>query len=274
MQHQLVAGIAEVARERAEVARDQARKVAAGLGRERVLEGAAVLARQDPGLERRARGVRHERGEGRRQLRHALLGGDLLTDHVAVETAALVLVVLARLVQLAPGLVEHDRDGGHPRVRVVRQHAGLLVVPVDEDVADLAVPLEVEEAVAVHPQHALDLLGVHGGQRGVVVRRLDDELAGTARRDHVEHPDALAHQLPLDPKVGVGLGNHAHRPAGAVGERAILAVGGDLAPGQVLGAGTVTARRVGYPRAFWSHKHPLPTCRIFPQLVHRLAVTP
>src|SRR5205823_9967915 len=45
VQHQLVAGIAEVARERAEVARDQARKVAAGLGREGVLEGAAVLAR-------------------------------------------------------------------------------------------------------------------------------------------------------------------------------------------------------------------------------------
>src|SRR5207237_5264795 len=108
VQPQLVAGIAEVARERAEVARDQARKVAAGLGRERVLEGAAVLARQDPGLERRARGVRHERGEGRRQLRHALLGGDLLTDYVAVETAALLLVVLARLVQLALGLVAHD----------------------------------------------------------------------------------------------------------------------------------------------------------------------
>src|SRR5438309_12000670 len=59
VQHQLVTGIAEAARERAEVARAQARQVAAGLGRQRVLEGAAALARQAPGLERPARGVRH-----------------------------------------------------------------------------------------------------------------------------------------------------------------------------------------------------------------------
>src|SRR5437867_9165268 len=105
VQHQLVAGIAEGAREDPEVAREQAREVAAGLGGQRVLERAAVLARQDPGLARRARGVGHEGREGRRQLRHALLGGDLLAEHVAGEAAALVLVVLPRLVQLGPGLV-------------------------------------------------------------------------------------------------------------------------------------------------------------------------
>src|SRR5438477_12807343 len=43
VQHQFVAGIADAVRERAEVARDQARKVAAVLGRARFLDRSAVL---------------------------------------------------------------------------------------------------------------------------------------------------------------------------------------------------------------------------------------
>ena len=233
-----------------------------------------MLARQNPRLQRRARGVWHQRRKGRRQLRHALLGGDLLSQHVAVQTAALVLVVLPRLVKLAPRLVEHDRDRGHARVGMVQRDAGLLVVAIDEDVADLAVSLEVEQAVAVHPQHRLDLVGIHGGQRVVVVRRLDDELAGAPRRDHVEHPHALAHELPFDAEVRVGLGDYAYGPAGTIRERAVLTVGGDLGAGQVLSAGAITARRIGRPRAFRSDEHPLPARGVFSQLGHRLAITP
>src|SRR5206468_11278346 len=68
--------------------------------------------------------------------------------------------------------------------------------------------------------------------------------------DLVEHAHTLAHKLPLDAEVCVGLGHHADRPAGTIGERAVLAIGGDLGARQLLGAGAVAAWRVGCPRAF------------------------
>ena len=67
-----------------------------------------MLARHDPQLERAPGRVRHQRGEPPRQLGDALAGRRLLAQDVAVQAAALVLVVLARLPQLAPHLVEHD----------------------------------------------------------------------------------------------------------------------------------------------------------------------
>ena len=170
VQPHLVAGVVEGATDRAEGVHQQPGQIARGVGRQRVLERAGVLAGDDPQLDGRAGGVGHQRGEARRELDDALLGGDLLAQDVAVEAAALVLVVLARLAQLAPDVVEHDGDRRHARVRMVRRHARLAMAPRDEDVPDLAVALEVEQTVPVHPQHRLDLLQRHRGRRVVVAR--------------------------------------------------------------------------------------------------------
>src|SRR5205823_6667233 len=189
-------------------------------------------------------------------------------EHVAVEAAALVLVVLARLAELATRLVEDDRDRRHARVRVVRRHARLLVASRDQDVTDLAVALQVDQAVAVHPEHRLERLRVHRRERVVVTGRLDDELGGAARRDHVEHPHAFAHQLPLDAEVGVALRYHAHGPARGVGRRPVLAVRRDLRPGELLNARTVRAVARLRGLALGAYQDPVAPRRVFPQLVH------
>src|SRR5947209_19586209 len=120
----------------------------------------------------------------------------------------------------------------------MQRHAWLRVVPRDETVADLTVALEIHEAVAVHPQHRLERLGRHRGERVVVAGRLDDDLGGAARREHVEHPYALAHQLPLDAEIRVPPGHDAHGPAPAVRRGALLAVRRDPRPGGGFGPGT------------------------------------
>ena len=127
---------------------------------------------------------------------------------------------------------------------MVRRHPRLPVPARDQDVADLAVALEVEEPIAIHPEHRLDRLHVHRRRRVVVAGGLDDQLARAARGDRVEHAHALAHQLPLGPEIRVRLGHDAHRPVGSVGRRVLLAVRGDLGARQMLGAGTVRARRL------------------------------
>ena len=127
MKHHLVAGVSESARERAEVVGEESRQITEVLDLDRLLEGARVLPREDPRLERHARRVRNDRGERRRQPHDPLLGADLLTQDVAVEAAPLVLVILARLAQLAARLVEDDRDRCHARVRMVTGHSGFLM---------------------------------------------------------------------------------------------------------------------------------------------------
>src|SRR3989441_4460887 len=124
---------------------------------------------------------------------------------------------------------------------MVRWHARLLMAPRDEDVADLTVALEVHEPIAVHPQHRLECLGRHRRERVVVAWRFDDELGGAARRESVEHPHALAYQLPLDPEIRIRLRHDTNGPARAVRRRAVLAVRRDLWPREVLRAGTVGA---------------------------------
>src|SRR6266446_875345 len=140
MEHHLEARIAEARGERAKVVREQARETVRGLCSQSLLERAAVLPWQDPGLERAARRVRHERRERRREGHDALFGGDLLAEHVAVETAPLVLIVLTRLPKLAPHLIEHDRDRAHARVRMVRWHARLLMAPRDVSLSNIPTP--------------------------------------------------------------------------------------------------------------------------------------
>src|SRR5256886_12991722 len=87
----------------------------------------------------------------------------------------------------------------------------------------------------------LEPLGRHRRERVVVAWRLDDELGGAARREHVEHPHSLAHQLPLDPEIRIRLRHDTNGPARAVRRGVVLAVRRDLRPPGVLGAGAVGA---------------------------------
>src|SRR5262249_21867917 len=176
----------------------------------------------------------------------------LLPDDVAVDAAALVLVVVPALAELSPDVVEDDRDGGDPGIRVGHPRAGRSVALRDEDVADAEVTLEVPQAIAVHPQDLLPLLLPHRRRGVAVLRALDDQLGGSARGDAVVQPDALAEEVGLDAEVRVDLRDHPHRPSRPVRRRAVLAVGVDLGRGERLVArtertlpGAVGRRRVG-----------------------------
>ena len=108
------------------------------------------LRRQDPRLERKARGERRQRHEAVGLHDDSPPGPPLLQDDVAPDAALLHLVVLGGALQL---LRDHDRDdrgGDELGVRVLeRGTGGGAVVLEDEDVGEARVLLEVEHPLAI-----------------------------------------------------------------------------------------------------------------------------
>src|SRR2546422_3824277 len=114
MEHHLEARIAEARGERAKVVREQARETVRGLCSQSLLERAAVLPWQDPGLERAARRVRHERRERRREGHDALFGGDLLAEHRSEEHTS---KLQSRLHLVCRLLLEKKKKNNHTNNR-------------------------------------------------------------------------------------------------------------------------------------------------------------
>ena len=154
------------------------------------------------------------------------------------------------------------------------RHARLLVAPGDEHVPDLRVALEVDQPVAVHPQHELELLLTHRGRRVVMPGRVDDDLARPARADLVVHADALAHEIPLDAEVGVRFGQHPHLPARRVRRAAVLAVGRDLGRRRALGTRAEHTLSPRFEPRRRPDEHPPPARRILSQLAHGVLRVP
>ena len=98
----------------------------------------------------------------------------------------------------------------------------------DEDVAQPAVLLQVQDPLAVRPQNALDFRLGHRSERPIVVRRLDDHFVRADAVHAIEHAVAFAIQRPFhlqrrklvrhDPKI----------PPGRIRRAAVLAVRQDL----------------------------------------------
>src|SRR5262245_52142610 len=112
-----------------------------------------MLPGQDPQLEWGSPRIRRHGHETLRLVHHPLGVGELLPDDVAVDAAALVLVVLAGLVQLAPHLVENDRNGRDARVRMGNARTWNAMPARDEQIPDREIALEITDALAVHPEH-------------------------------------------------------------------------------------------------------------------------
>src|SRR5207244_7020230 len=92
--------------------------------------------------------------------------------------------------------------------------------------------------------------------------------ARAARVDHVEHPDALTDQLPLDPEIRVRFGNDADGPSRTVRGRALRTKRRDLRSGEVLGAWTVGTIRLPGRLGFRPDEDPMSSRRVLPQLIH------
>src|SRR5262249_39795888 len=116
-----------------------------------------VLSRQDPNLERRLWSIGSQDHEPVSLTNDTLLRHGLLTDDVAVHAAAFVLVVLATFPEFPPHVIEDDRNGGEPGVRVKDPGSGSAVPARDEQIANVDVSFEIPDPLRIHPEHLLPL---------------------------------------------------------------------------------------------------------------------
>src|SRR5512146_2414929 len=94
---------------------------------------------------------------------------------------------------------------------------GLTGVLEDQDVLESFVLPEVDDAIAISPEHIFNALFRHRGQRGEVVGRLDDDLVRADAVHLVEHSLGLPVQVPFNAERGELVGYDANRPALRIG---------------------------------------------------------
>src|SRR5262249_42941176 len=139
--------------------------------------------------------------------------------------------------------------------------------------------LQIDEAIAIDPEHLTDVVFGQAGDRNLVVRAFDDDLV----RAHAMHlvVDAVAAliEVPFDLERRELVGDHAHPPTTLIGAGMPFAVGQNLVRRLVLVPFAKRAKRAaqglrfrlghhGTLGAFGRDDHPATDNRIFPQLWH------
>src|SRR5712692_8036766 len=115
----------------------------------RLLEPRAVPAWQQPGLERKPRGVRRQRDNLRALQDHTPAGRDLLPDDVAEDAALFRRVMASRALDLLAHEVGDDRQRDELRMRVLERRARRsTMVLEDQDVPKPTVLLEIHDTIA------------------------------------------------------------------------------------------------------------------------------
>src|SRR5262249_5168344 len=152
------------------------RQVAQLLGRG-VQEAGTMMARDDPEVERRERGIGDERAEERARCHQARLLALLLLPHPADHALALVIIVVAGLPYPRTDTVGYHRQAKQLHMRMEQRGAGryAMVLKVDR-VLDARIVLEDSTAYLKGVQRQLDLFESLSCRRGVVQPRLDHDL--------------------------------------------------------------------------------------------------
>src|ERR1700735_384785 len=101
---------------------------------------------------------------------------------------------------------------------------GFSVVFKQKDVAEAAVVLQIQHAIAIGPKHFLDCLVVDGRKRGFVIRRFDDHFVRPDAVHAVEEAFAFPIQTTFDTESGKFVGHHAKRPSRRVFAAAVAAI--------------------------------------------------
>src|SRR5664280_1601962 len=94
----------------------------------------------------------------------------------------------------------------------------------DHDVLEAPVLLQIDDAVPVRPQNVFNSLLRNGGQGGIVIGRLDDDLVRPNAVHLVEHALGLPVQAALDSECRKLVGHHAYRPIRCVTRSAVRAI--------------------------------------------------
>jgi hypothetical protein len=135
------------------------------------------MARQDPGLEGEARRVRGHGNELSSLDDHSLFGAQLVMHDIAKHAPFLVVVVLARTVNLFAQMMWHERQRNQLRMAVVeRRTGGNAMVLEHEDAAQPPILFEIDHSVPERPEHLPYRRFWQGRQRLQVIRRLDNHL--------------------------------------------------------------------------------------------------
>jgi hypothetical protein len=108
---------------------------------------------------------------------------------------------------------------------VLERGAGRFAVIFEqENVAESAVVLQIQHAIAIGPENFLDGFLGHAGQREVVIRRFDDYFVRADAVHAVEKSIAFAIQAAFDAQRRKFIGHYAERPTRRVFTAAIPAV--------------------------------------------------
>src|SRR6266849_2515049 len=188
-----------------------------------------MLLGQKPDLKREPRGVGSQGNE------LGVLGDDadlrfhLLADDVAEDAALFLLVIVLAAVHFLAHALGHDWQRNQLRMGVLERRPGSLAVVLEnQDVTEALVIFQVEDAVAIGPQHLFDGSLGHRGQRALVIRRFDDHFVRPDTVHAVKQSLALAIEVAFDAQRRELVRDDADSPTGAIPRAAVAAVGQDL----------------------------------------------
>src|SRR5580692_1008611 len=94
----------------------------------------------------------------------------------------------------------------------------------DQHVTEALVVLQIEHAIAISPQHIFQRLLRQLSQRGLMLRRLDNDFMSADAIHLVEQAFAFAIQFAFNSQRGKTVGHHANVPAAAISPATIPAI--------------------------------------------------
>ena len=170
----------------------------------RLLEDVAVAARHQPHLKGHARGVRTKSDVVALRVHDAPALLLFLAENVAKDAAFLSSYQARAERQLVEKAPRDKHRGRNLRVRMrpllARQRAAILE---DGDVLEARISLQIQDALGIGFEDALDLLVLHAAEPSVVVGRFDDDLVSAHGAHAVVNAFRSARSFALDAIQGI-----------------------------------------------------------------------
>src|SRR5438105_15343119 len=114
-------------------------------------------------------------------------------------------------------------------MRVLKRRAsGLAVVLKNQNVLKAPVFLQVENPVAISPEHIFDPLGRKRSQSRVVIACFDNDFMRADAVHLVKHPLGLAIEITFNSESGKFIGNYAHGPSLSIALRRATVLAGTI----------------------------------------------
>src|ERR1700757_879352 len=140
-----------------------------------------------------------------------LAGVALLPDNIAEDASFLFVVVVPAVVHFFAHTPRHDWQGDQLRMWMLyRGSRSFTVVLENQHIAETLVILQVQHPVTVGPKDIFNSLLGQLRQRGLVLRRLDDDFMRADAVHLVEQAFSFAVEFPFDSQRGKAIRHHAN----------------------------------------------------------------